>query len=193
VNRGNQLAAVILAAGASQRMGRPKAALVYDGETFLARAIRLFSPLCDPVIVVLPPAGMICPPGVLCTVNPVPERGMLSSLQCGFRAVPDRAEQVFFMPVDLPAISGATVAALAEHAGTAPLILPRYEGRRGHPVLVRRDLIPEFLALSPSAQARDIVERHEGEIRYVDVNDPGILADVDTPADYERITAGIAR
>ena len=118
MNRGNQLAAVILAAGASQRMGRPKAALVYDGESFLARAVRLFSPLCDPVVVVLPPAGMICPPGVLCTVNPAPERGMLSSLQCGFRAVPDEVERVFFMPVDLPAISGATVAALVENAGT---------------------------------------------------------------------------
>src|SRR6185369_9380262 len=111
-------------------------------------------------------------------VNPAPERGMLSSLQCGFRAVPDEVERVFFMPVDLPAISGATVAALVENAGTPPLILPRYDGKRGHPVLVRRDLIPEFLALPSSAQARDIVERHESEIRYVDVNDPGILADI---------------
>lgn len=192
MTRGSQFAAVILAAGASRRMGHPKASLSYKGKTFLECAVALFSSTCDPVIVVLPPSGMVCPSGVLCTVNPAPERGMLSSLQCGFRALPVPAEAVFFMPVDLPAVSPATVVALVEQAGTAPLAIPRYRSRRGHPVLVRRDLIAEFLALPSSAQPRDVVESRAAEIRYVDVDDPGVLADVDTPDDYEWLTAGVS-
>ena len=114
---------------------------------------------------------------------------MLSSLQCGLRAVPESTEAVFFMPVDLPAVALGTVMAIAEDPGSALLVVPRYRARRGHPVLVRRDLIPEFLSLAPSAQARDVVARHEADCRYVDVNDPGILADVDTPDEYQRLTA----
>lgn len=171
-------------------MGRTKALLPYRGDTFLGRLVRLFQPYCDPVIVVLPPAGLVCPPGVLCTVNPAPERGMLTSLQCGLRAVPDAARFVFFTPVDLPAIQPGSVSALVN--ASAPLAIPQYHGSRGHPLLISRELVPEFLALPPSAQARDVVERHAGEIRYVDVDDPGILMDIDDPADYARLAGGAA-
>lgn len=172
-------------------MGQTKALLAYQGETFLERLARIFAPYCNPIVVVLPPAGLLCPPGVLCTVNPLPERGMLTSLQCGFRALPDAVERVFFIPVDLPAVEPSTMAALAS-TKSAPLVIPRYQGRRGHPVLTARDLIPEFLALPASAQPRDIIERHASEIRYVDVDDPGILADVDDPADYAKLTGEAA-
>jgi molybdenum cofactor cytidylyltransferase len=171
-------------------MGRAKALLEYQGQTFLGRLVSVFQHYCDPVILVLPPAGLACPEGVLCTVNPAPERGMLTSLQCGLRAVPDAAEYVFFTPVDLPAIQPSTVAGLA--SGIAAISIPLYNGRRGHPVLIARGLIPEFLALPSSAQARDAVERHANEIRYIDVDDPGILMDIDDPADYERLTGGAA-
>jgi len=169
-------------------MGRPKALLDYQGETFLSRSARLFQPFCDPVIVVLPPSGLECPAGVICTVNPAPERGMLTSLQCGLGALPDSARFVFFTPVDLPAVAPQTVSALREAAGKAPAIIPRYSGRRGHPVLILRELVTEFLELRPPATGRDVIERHAAEIRYVDVDDPGIVTDIDEPADYARLT-----
>lgn len=117
---------------------------------------------------------------------------MLTSLQCGLRAVPDSANFVFFTPVDLPAVQSGSVSTLAAAAGSAPLVIPRHNGRRGHPVLIARELIPEFLALPPSAQARDAVERHATEIRYIDVDDPGILMDIDDPWDYARLAGGVA-
>src|SRR4051794_26416570 len=170
-------------------MGRTKALLEYHGDTFLGNLVRLFQPLCETVIVVLPPRGLACPAGVLCAVNPAPERGMLTSLQCGLRAVPDAVQFVFFTPVDLPVIQASTVAALAEST-RAKIAVPRYHGRRGHPVLITREVIPEFLALPQSAQARDVVERHAAEIEYIDTDDPAILMDVDEPADYARLTGG---
>jgi molybdenum cofactor cytidylyltransferase len=184
----SQFAAIVLAAGASSRMGRTKALLQYQGETFLSRSARLFQPFCDPVIVVLPPPGLECPGGVVCTVNPAPERGMLTSLQCGLKALPESARFVFFTPVDLPAITAQTVSALRKAAGQAPAIVPRYNGRRGHPVLISRELVEEFLELREPAAARDVMERHAGQVRYIDVDDPGIVTDIDEPADYARLT-----
>jgi molybdenum cofactor cytidylyltransferase len=188
VSEPSQFAAIVLAAGASSRMGRSKAMLEYRDETFLSRAVRLFQRFCDPIVVVIPPSGLECPAGVICTVNPAPERGMLSTLQCGLRALPDTARFVFFTLVDLPAIAPQTVTALAKAAGQAPAIIPRYGERRGHPVLIAREIVPEFLDLPASATARDVIERHAADIVYVDVDDLGIVADIDEPADYARLT-----
>ena len=109
------------------------------------------------------------------------------------RAVPESARGVFFTPVDLPSISPSTIAALAAEAGRAPIVVPRCGGRRGHPALVSMEIAREILALPESAQARDVVERHSAEVLYVDVSDLGILADIDEPRDYERLTEGAAR
>lgn len=65
--------------------------------------------------------------------------------------------------------------------------IPRYHGRRGHPLWVSPSLVPEFLALPAGAAARDIVTRHNSEIAYIDVDDPGILADIDDPAAYATL------
>lgn len=184
----SQFAAIVLAAGASSRMGSAKALLKYQGETFLSRSVLLFQSFCDPVIVVLPPSGLECPAGVISVVNPAPERGMLTSLQSGLKAVPDCARFVFFTPVDLPAVSAQTVSALWSAAGQAPAIIPRHGGRRGHPVLISRELVPDFLTLHAPATARDVIERHARNIRYIDVDDPGIVNDIDEPADYARLT-----
>jgi CTP:molybdopterin cytidylyltransferase MocA len=188
VTEASQFAAIVLAAGASSRMGRTKALLQYQGETFLSCGVRLFQPFCGPVIVVLPPSGLECPAGVLCTVNPAPERGMLTSLQTGLKALPDSARFVFFTPVDLPAIAPQTVSALRRAVGQAPAIIPRHFGRRGHPVLISRELVRDFLELRAPATARDVMERHSGQVRYIDVDDPGVVTDIDEPADYARLT-----
>jgi len=79
------------------------------------------------------------------------------------------------------------LAARFEECPSAPLVIPRYRGRRGHPVLAARPLIPEFLALPPDGQAREVIHRHLGEALQVDTEDPGIVEDVDTPEAYQRL------
>lgn len=166
-------------------MGRPKAFLTYRGETFLDRWIRLFRVYCEDVIVVA--NAPLEAGGARTVVNPEPARGMLSSLQCGIASLAPETRGAAFTPVDLPAVGDATIARLIGGWSGERLRIPRYGDRRGHPVVVARDLFPEFLELPATGEAREVVRRHESEIAYVDVDDPGILADVDTPADYERL------
>lgn len=194
------IAGIILAAGASSRMGRPKALLDFHGETFLARLVRVMRQECDPVLVVLGSgAGEIrsnAPPGATFAENPDPERGQLSSLQTALAVLPAAAEGFLFTPVDCPAVKPSTVARLARAAAerdpATVLVIPRCGGRRGHPVFAARALAQEFLALPPTAQARDVVHRHVPHTRYLEVDDPGILSDIDDPESYRRLLGGQA-
>jgi molybdenum cofactor cytidylyltransferase len=175
-------------------MGRPKPLLSLDGETFLDRLIARFSGICSPVTVVLGydagriRAGIRQAAGAEFVVNPLPERGMLSSLQCGLASLPDDTDAVLFTPADLPSIQSSTIAAVA--ASDAAIVIPRRGGRNGHPVRVSRGIAAELLSLPVDAQAREVLHRHRGETLFLDVDDPGILHDVDTPADYEALVAG---
>jgi molybdenum cofactor cytidylyltransferase len=186
-------AGLILAAGESSRMGSAKALLEFRGETFLDRLIRCFSAYCSPVIVVLGHEPEVIRAGVrsagdaVFVLNPDYSRGQFSSMQCGLRAVPEDAEGILFTPVDHPNIEPATVQQLM--AARASIAIPQYLGRHGHPVLFTRALIPEFLALAPDAQAGQVLHGHAGEIRYLDVADPGILDDIDDPDAYHRLLA----
>lgn len=176
-------AGIILAGGASRRMGQTKALLQYRGETFVERLVRIFSLVCDPVVVVTGHEQIEATARVVSNLSP--ERGQLSSLQTGLGKVTGRA--VMFSPVDYPAIAESTVLALAECNGRAPVVVPRCEGRHGHPVLVSAGVAAELLALPDNATAREVIHRYSADTMYVDVDDPGILRDVDQPADYEAL------
>jgi molybdenum cofactor cytidylyltransferase len=185
------VAGIILAAGESRRMGFPKAMLRYRDESFLDTLIGLFSPFCSPVIVVLGSnADRIREStfrSATFVVNPDYPRGMTTSLQCGLRALPPQADSVLLTLVDHPAISTTTVKALLA-APEPRLRVPRHGGRRGHPIWFSRDLVPEFLALSESGAARDVVHAHAADTQFLDLDDPGILADIDDPTAYGRLT-----
>jgi len=176
-------------------MGSPKALLEFQGETFLDRLIGLFSRRCSPVIAVLGAqcetvrAGLRRSAGAVLVQNPDFHQGQLSSMQCGLRAVPAGAEGVLFTLVDHPAVAPATLDALLGCNSPEPLRIPRVAGRRGHPIWISKSLIPEFLALPAGSSARDVVTRHAGRIAYIEVDDPGILGDVDDPAAYARLLA----
>jgi molybdenum cofactor cytidylyltransferase len=187
------IAGVILSAGASRRMGTPKALLELDGETFLDRLIRLFSLVASPVIVVLgcqaeqirsriQRAGQ-----AVIVVNPDPERGMLSSLQCGLEAVPHEAKAVMFTPVDHPHLEISTLQRLVSQF--ALVTIPTYEGQHGHPVLIRRPLIAELLALPPAAQASDVIHCYRSQTSYIEMDDPAVTEDIDDPAAYAELVA----
>jgi len=194
VNRAD-IAGVILAAGASTRMGSPKALLEYEGEPFLYRLAKVLDAVCGPIVVVLGhDADLVrpaVPEGVAIAVNPRPERGMLSSLQCGLRAVAGTAA-VMFLPVDYGAVRSESVDRIAVEIGTADVLVPMYEGRHGHPVCVSWAIADEILALPVTAQARDVIHRHRASTRYIVVDDPGVVNDVDTPEDY-RVLVELAR
>ena len=194
VNPRGHIAAVILSGGASRRMGTPKALLRYRGETFLDRLIRLFSGVCEPVVVVLGhdagriQAGAERAGDALLVVNPDPERGMLSSLQCA-AGIPACAgsDAVLFIPVDHPNIEAPTVQILADAFFThrAPVTVPIYQGRKGHPVCISREVIEELLALPPAADTGEAIRAHA--IRRIDVDDPGVVSDIDDPQAYAAL------
>lgn len=191
------IAGVILAAGASSRMGSPKALLEYRGETFVGRLVRVLSTVCDPVIVVLGfNAERIRPavdPQVRIAINPDPERGQFSSLQTALAELPESAEGFMFVPVDCPAAEPETVARVAQafrsRGPKIHLVVPQYRGKHGHPVCASREIASEILALPATAQARDVVHRHVPDTLYLDVEDAGILTDVDNRERYQRLTA----
>jgi molybdenum cofactor cytidylyltransferase len=183
-------------------MGHPKALLDFHGETFLDRLIRLFAETCSSVTVVLGAEAPRIREGLLATrdaqfiVNEDWGQGQFSSLQTGLRAVPQDVDAVLFKPVDHPAIRPDTVAAVCRTANSnerSSLVIPRHQGRNGHPVLFRSSLISEFLALPLNALARDVVHKYVDQTIYVDVDDPGILKDADDRRAYEEIVASHAR
>jgi molybdenum cofactor cytidylyltransferase len=182
-------AGLILAAGESRRMGTAKGLLDYRGETFVDRLARIFALYCDPVIVVLGAGadeirGRLTRPAHI-VINESWHTGQTGSMQCGLRAVPPGPDGVLFTLVDHPNVRSSTVAQLTSQE--AAVALPRYAGRRGHPLYFSRELAAEFLALDPASSARTVLQRHAAEIRYADVDDPGILDDVDDPAAYQRL------
>ncbi len=191
-----KLAGLILAAGASSRMGRPKPLLELVGETFLDRLIGLLGVHCAPVLVVLGHqaeavrAGLRRAAEATFVLNPDYQRGQLSSLQCGLRALPEDADGVLFTLVDLPAVQASTVERLAHQARALAspwLVIPRFDGRRGHPVGCSRELIEELLALPVDAQAKQVIHSRLAQACLVEVEDPGIVRDVDDPAAYQDL------
>ena len=176
-------------------MGSPKALLAYRGETFIRRLVRVLSAVCDPVIVVLGYHADTLRPAVAdatVVVNPAPERGQLSSLQTALAALPSDAEGFLFTPVDSPAVEIATVERLAaEFRRRDPatlLVIPRFEGKRGHPVFATRAIANELGALPLTAQAREVIHAHVSDTLYIDVDDPGILTDIDDREAYRRLS-----
>jgi molybdenum cofactor cytidylyltransferase len=191
---------VILAAGASRRMGSPKALLDYRGETFLDRLIRVVGQVSDPLIVVLGNHSSEISERVKgrarFAINPDPDRGQLSSLQTALKELPPDSQGFLFIPVDCPAVEGNTVRQLADafarRAADTLFVIPRYGNKRGHPVFAAPLIAAELLQLPPTGQAREMVHRYVDRTAYVDVDDPGILTDIDDPAAYRQLMESIS-
>lgn len=171
-------------------MGRPKAFLPFRGGTFLSSIAGVLSERCAPVVAVF---GFDAPrlmemaeeAGVRAVENPDYRLGMLTSLQTGLRAVADDSDRVLFTLVDHPVISHLTVDRLLESG--APIAIPRFAGKRGHPVCIRREIVNEFLAEPAESKVRDVIDRHAVEIAYIEVADPGVSDDIDDPALYQQL------
>lgn len=194
------LAAIILAAGDSTRMGTPKALLPDpDGRPFAARLVRTFAAadITDIVIVTGSQHAAIVdaiaadrPPITPAFVtNPQPSLGQVSSLWIGLAAVEKLADGVLVTPVDIPMIHPSTIRRVIEtwQRTHAPVVRPAVGERHGHPVLFDRALFDALRHAPLTEGARAVVHANGDRVVNVPVDDEGCLVDVDTPADYEAI------
>jgi nicotine blue oxidoreductase len=191
------IAGIVLAAGRSRRMGRPKAFLRLGGRTFLERAVSaLRDGGCEPVIVVAGPRGDAAADetadaasrlGATVARNPDAESPQVASLRAGLRALGSDAEAAVVTPVDVPRAGAEVVHALiaAFTAKRCPVAQPFDGVRHGHPVLFARSVWGELLADPLPDGARTVIHAHAAERAEVRV--PVLAADVDTPDDYRRL------
>jgi molybdenum cofactor cytidylyltransferase len=189
---------ILLAAGESRRMGFPKPLLRIGNDTFLARSLRSMLEVARNVIVVTgayeqPVRDEVPPSGRLRIVhNPDFRQGQLSSLQRAIGAAFPDVDGVLVHLADHPLVQGSTFGALAEQYAVtrAPILIARHRGRRGHPVLFAKSVFSELLATPAGEGARFVVNADPARVVYVEVEDPGVILDLDTPADLKR--AGLA-
>jgi molybdenum cofactor cytidylyltransferase len=189
------ISAILLAAGQSKRMGRPKMLLPWGESTVIEQVITTFLKAgVEDLVVVTGGArehveSVISPYPVRKVYNNDHAAGeMLSSIQCALRVISNESEATLIGLGDQPQLQEGSVRLICEaYADNAsPLIVPSFQMRRGHPWLVARPLWSEILALRPPESPRDFLNRHADEIRYVSVDTPSVLADLDTPEDYLR-------
>jgi CTP:molybdopterin cytidylyltransferase MocA len=124
--------------------------------------------------------------GAAFAINEDYARGMLSSVQAGFKALGGDAEAAVVMLGDQPFLPAKVVVAVIEayRTGGKGIVIPVFRGRRGHPVLVDMKYRDEVLGLDPADGLRQLMQAHPGDIHDVDVDDANILRDMDTPEDY---------
>lgn len=187
-----RFAGVVPASGVSRRMGRAKALLDLNGETFLRRVVRALSDGgCSPVLVVAQPgqadiAEEACRAGADLLVNPDPGEGPITSLRIALREIGDSVDGVAYLPVDHSLVRASTVAKLLEaaHSAGVALTLPVHGAKRGHPAIFHRALFGELLDSDLEGGARAVVHRHLESARLLDLTDPGVIVDIDTPEAY---------
>jgi molybdenum cofactor cytidylyltransferase len=193
-----RIEAILLAAGESRRVGYPKPLLEIGGQTFVEHLSEALLRAVPRVIIVTGAfaervrKAIPSDPRITVAENPDYRRGQLSSLRVGLKMVSDEADAALVHLVDHPAVTVSTFRAIvAEYARAGkPIVIARYRGKRGHPVIFDRSLFDEIVQASDSEGARVVVNRDPDRVRYLDVDDAGVTLDLDTPADLER--AGIA-
>jgi molybdenum cofactor cytidylyltransferase len=187
------IAAVVLAAGLSRRMGRPKLVLPWGTTTVIGRvASVLLEAGVSPVVVVIGGAHSLVDQAlqglpVRTAFNPRhAEDQMILSLQIGLAELPETVEAALVALGDQPQIEPSVVGAvMAEYRSSrAAIVVPSYQKRRGHPWLLDRQLWPALLGLAPPATLREFLQAQTSLIRYLPVETASILKDLDTPDDY---------
>ena len=190
------LAAVILSAGASSRMGRPKALLPYREGTFLEHLIEVTrDPRIGVTRVVLGAGAEVIraiaklDPSVV-VLNAEWEQGQLSSICAGLRSLEgiDTDGMVLF-PVDHPLVTARLVSELVErfYEHKKSIALPTYNGRRGHPVIFSKELFGELLAAPEDKGARAVVWAHSGEVLEVPTDEEGVILNINDPDMMKRV------
>ncbi|MEP6768421.1 MAG: nucleotidyltransferase family protein [Acidobacteriota bacterium] len=185
------LAAVVPAAGRSRRMGGEKVLLPFAGSTSLETILRALAAegVCEVAVVLRPDleeaAARARDAGARVLLNPDPDGDMAESIRIGLTGVSPSAEAIFIWPADHPAVDRATIAALSAACGEADIWIPTWRKRRGHPALLGRSHVPAVFALPPGEGLRELWRARAGSVRELAVPDPGVVANIDTPEEYE--------
>lgn len=192
------LAAVILSGGASRRMGSPKALLSYQGRPFLDHLLEVsrHEKIGTRRVVLGADADPISKEIKLLAeevvINEDWERGQLSSIQAALRSLPAQTDGIVLFLIDHPLISSALVDELIGtfySAGKA-IVLPVYEGRRGHPVLFSSSLYPELMTAPLETGARAVVWAHPEQVQVVQTNEEGCILNLNDPDTMQKAFRG---
>jgi molybdenum cofactor cytidylyltransferase len=183
--------AIVPAAGAAERFGGAKLLASVGSDVLLERTIRsLLDGGVERVVVVLGPDASdirkgvpaLDARGVRVATNRKPERGMLSSIQAGLREA--TGDPILVLPGDMPYVEAATVSTLLrEQATRGGILSPRFDGKRGHPVVIPGSLREEILRAADGATLHDVLRAHASDRTDLDVYDRGVIRDVDEPKD----------
>lgn len=196
------IGAIVLAAGLSIRMGRPKMLLPWYGSTVIEKVVlTLIKAEVSPIVVITGGAHeevekVICKLPARSVFNPLyPNGEMLNSLQIGLVNLGLEVGAALIVLGDQPGIEEYVVRELIEvhRAERSEIIVPSFQMRRGHPWVVDRSLWPQILALSIPQTLRDFMTQNQHRVRYVAVHTASILLDLDTPDDYIQQCNGSSR
>jgi molybdenum cofactor cytidylyltransferase len=189
------VAAIVLAAGGSSRMGQPKQLLPIDNRPMVRYVTEAVAASDLEQVIVVTGAHARAVEAAL-TGLPVElvrnvswSKGMSSSMRSGLRALRPAVQAVLVVLGDQPGLTATLLQSLVARyrATRAPIVVPVYRGRRGNPVLFDRALFPELLAVQGDQGGRAIVIRHQDRMEHVEVDDPAVVMDVDSPRDYDGL------
>lgn len=193
------LAAVILSGGASRRMGSPKALLPYQGRPFLEHLLAITKhPKIGLRRVVLGAHAdeiarevRVDPREIV--INDQWEQGQLSSIHAALRSLPPGTDGVLLCPIDHPLVSAALVSELIAdfYATGAPVVLPSFEGRRGHPVIFSANVYAELLNAPMEVGARHVVWAHNKELVEHPTTEEGCIVNLNDPEAFARATGAL--
>jgi molybdenum cofactor cytidylyltransferase len=191
----NRVAGVILAAGMSRRLGRPKQLLILDGRPLIAHVVdRALASTLDDVLVVTgadtdPVRAAVAGRDVRFVHNPRYEEGQGTSLAVGVAELGEDVDAAVILLGDQPGVSTATIDRVIDaYRGTrAPVVMARYGKARGHPVLFGRAMFPELRQLTGDMGGREVVRAHQDELVFVDGGAVAPPSDVDTEEAWEDL------
>ena len=194
-----EIAAVILAAGYSSRMGAFKPLLPFGASTVLERSIALFreAGIADIRVVVGHRADDLLPLLARLQVQPLFNaryaEGMFSSVVTAAASLEAESSAFFLLPVDFPLVRPESVAMLrsAYRKGTGGILYPAFNGRRGHPLLLATSYREVILSWQGDGGLRALLRQYQVDAASIETGDEGILLDMDTPADYEYLRAAL--
>jgi len=194
------IAGIVLAAGRSERMLRPKALLPFKGSTVIARVVdALLGGGVNHAIVVVPLGdreirSALGDRPVVLVENPDLRADMLSSLRCGLCILPADTRGIVVSPVDQPSLGPELVRSMLEayRNSRRPILVPVYQGKRGHPLIIGTEFVAELLASFDGLGLRGLLQAHPGGVGEWQSEDPAILEDVDTPQDYKAALTGVS-
>jgi molybdenum cofactor cytidylyltransferase len=188
------ISAILLAAGESRRMGQFKQLLRFADKSFVEHCVdNLLASRIDEVIIVTGHREFdirraVGARPVKFAHNPDYRSGMASSIKCGVRALSENARAFILALVDQPQIGTAVINLVIEAYEKKPalIVIPAYQGKNGHPILLDLTLKEEILRFDPELGLRQVVRTHREQVMRVEVTNAEILEDFDSPEDYER-------